>query len=61
MTQETYEKLKKAVMKQGDAIEDLLGTRLPSIDKEVISDAIDDVLVQMPEDVALEYYNKYVA
>ena len=56
-----YEKLKKAVMKKGDAIEDLLGTRLPSIDKEVISDAIDDVLVQMPEDVALEYYNKYVA
>jgi len=61
MTQEMYEKLKKAVMKKGDAIEDLLGTRLPSIDKEVISDAIDDVLVQMPEDVALEYYNKYVA
>lgn len=60
MTEKMYEELKKSVFDAGvDAIEDLLGYELEFDTDEDMMEAMDDVLDQMPEDIALEFYNKY--
>lgn len=60
MTEKMYEELKRKVFDAGvDAIEDLLGYELEFDTDEDMMEAMDDVLDQMPEDIALEFYNKY--
>lgn len=60
MTEKMYEELKRNVFDAGvDAIEDLLGYELEFDTDEDMMEAMDDVLDQMPEDIALEFYNKY--
>ena len=60
MTEKMYEELKRKVFDAGvDAIEDLLGYELEFNTDEDMMEAMDDVLDQMPEDIALEFYNKY--
>lgn len=62
MTEKMYEQLKKSVWNSGiHAIDDLLGYKIAlNEDKDVIKNRIDMVLDQMPEDIALQYYQKYV-
>ena len=60
MSEKMYEELKKAVFDAGvNAIEDLLGFELEFDTDEDMFEAMDDVLDQMPEEDALEFYNKY--
>ena len=61
MTEEMYEELKNAVWNSGvEAIDDLLGYEHDvEEDSSVTEDRIDEVLDQMPEDITLEFYNKY--
>ena len=60
MTEKMYEELKDAIIGNGtDAIDDFLGYELSQYDEKTIKDAMDDVLDQMPEDIALEFYNEY--
>lgn len=60
MTEKMYEELKRSVFDAGvDAIEDLLGYELEFDTDEDMMEVMDDVLDQMPEDIALEFYNKY--
>lgn len=60
MSEKMYEELKKAVFDAGvNAIEDLLGYELEFDTDEDMFEAMDDVLDQMPEEDALEFYNKY--
>lgn len=60
MSEKMYEELKKAVFDAGvNAIEDLLGYELEFDADEDMFEAMDDVLDQMPEEDALEFYNKY--
>ena len=61
MTEEMYEELKKAVWNSGvEAIDDLLGYEHDvEEDSSVTEYRIDEVLDQMPEDIILEFYNKY--
>ena len=60
MTEKMYEELKRSVFDAGvDAIEDLLGYELQFDTDEDMMEVMDDVLDQMPEDIALEFYNKY--
>lgn len=60
MTEKMYEELKKAVFDAGvNAIEDLLGCELEFDTDEDMFEAMDDVLDQMPEEDALNLYNKY--
>lgn len=60
MSEKMYEELKKAVFDAGvNAIEDLLGCELEFDTDEDMFEAMDDVLDQMPEEDALEFYNKY--
>lgn len=55
-----YEELKRSVFDAGvNAIEDLLGYELEFDTDEDMFDAMDDVLDQMPEEDAMEFYNKY--
>lgn len=60
MTETMYEELKRAVFDAGiNAIEDLLGCELEfNSDKDML-EAITNVLYQMPDDIALKFYNKY--
>lgn len=60
MTEKMYEELKRSVFDAGvNAIEDLLGYELEFDTDEDMFDAMDDVLDQMPEEDAMEFYNKY--
>lgn len=60
MNNKKYEELKRAIYDEGvNAIEDLLGYALEFGTDEELSKAMDDVLDQMPEDIALKFYNKY--
>ena len=60
MTEQMYEQLKRSVFDAGaDAVEDLLGYELEFATDEDMMRAMDDVLGQMPDDIALEFYNKY--
>ena len=60
MTEKMYEELKRSVFDAGvDAIEDLLGYELEFDTDEDMMEVMDDVLDQTPEDIALEFYNKY--
>ena len=60
MSEKMYEELKKAIFDAGvNAIEDLLGYELEFDTDEDMFEAMDDVLDQMPEEDALEFYNKY--
>lgn len=62
MTKEMYEKLKNSIWDNGIfAIDDLLGYEVNiNEDKDVIENRMDMVLDQMPKDIALQYYHKYV-
>ena len=60
MTEEMYKELKRKVFDSGvNAIEGLLGCELEFDTDEDMSRAMDDVLYQMPEEDAMEFYNKY--
>lgn len=61
MTNQMYEELKNAIWDNGvEAIDDLLGYEHDvEEDKDVIENRMDDVLDQMPDDIALIFYNKY--
>lgn len=60
MSEQMYEQLKRAVFDAGvNAIEDLLGRELTFFTDEDLFDAMDEVLYQMPEEIALEFYEKY--
>ena len=60
MTEKMYAELKRKVFEAGvNAIEDLLGCELEFNTDEDMSRAMDDVLYQMPEEDAMEFYNKY--
>lgn len=60
MTEKMYEELKRNVVDAGvNAIEDLLGRELDFDTDEDMFEAMDEVLYQMPEDIALEFYNEY--
>ena len=55
-----YKKLKKVIFDAGaDAIEDFLGCKLDFDSDEEMEEAMDDVLEQMPEDIAFDFYKKY--
>ena len=60
MTEKMYAELKRKVFEAGvNAIEDLLGCELEFNTDEDMSRTIDNVLYQMPEEDAMEFYNKY--
>jgi len=60
MTEEMYEELKKNVFFAGaDAMVDILDHDLDFATDEEMKSALDDVLAQMPEEEAYEYYQKY--
>lgn len=60
MTEKMYEELKRKVFEAGvNAIEDLLGYELEFDTDKDMSEAMDDVLDQMPEEEAMEFYKKY--
>lgn len=60
MTEKMYEELKRGLFYAGvNAIEDFLGYELEFNTDEDMMEAIDDVLDQMPEEDALDFYNKY--
>lgn len=62
MTNEMYEELKNAVWQNGvEAVDDLLGYEHDvEEDSDTTENRMDEVLNQMPEEEALEFYNKYV-
>ena len=60
MTEQMYEKLKRAVFDAGaDAVVDLLGHELDFESDTQMSDAMDEALFQMPDTEALRLYEKY--
>lgn len=60
MTENMYEELIEKVIDTGDnAIEDLVGYLPNYNNNEELEEIINDILDQMPEDIALEFYNKY--
>ena len=60
MVEKMCKELKRKVFDFGvNAIEDLLGYELEFDTDEDMSEAIDDVLDQMPEEEIMEFYNKY--
>lgn len=61
MTEKMYEELKNAIWDNGvEAIDDFLGYEHDvEEDKDTIENRMDEVLDQMPEEEAMEFYNKY--
>lgn len=61
MTEKMYEELKNAIWDNGvEAIDDFLGYEHDvEEDKDTIENRMDEVLEQMPEEDAMEFYNKY--
>lgn len=61
MTERMYEELKNAIWDNGvEAIDDFLGyEHNVEEDKDTIENRMDEVLDQMPEEEAMEFYNKY--
>lgn len=61
MNEKMYEELKSAVFDHGvEAIDDLLGyEHNHNENAAAVRDRMDDILDQMPEDIALEFYYKY--
>lgn len=56
------ETLKTELFMNGiDALEDFLGHKLPdTYDKDVCDNECDEIIAQMPDDIFMEFYNKYV-
>ena len=61
MNDTMYESLKSAIFNHGvEAIDDLLGyEHNVNEDSATIENRMDEVLDQMPEDIALDFYHKY--
>lgn len=61
MTEKMYKELKTAVLKNGvDAIDNLLGYKHDVNESlDIIEEHITEVLNQIPEDIALEFFYKY--
>ena len=61
MNETMYETLKSAIFNHGvEAIDDLLGyEHNVNEDTATIENRMDEVLDQMPEDTALDFYHKY--
>lgn len=61
ITEEMYEELKHELFMNGvEAIDDLLGyEHNVEEDNDVTESRMDEVLEQMPNDIFLEFYNKY--
>ena len=61
MPEKFYEELKKGIFENGlEAIEDFLGYEIdPEEDKDTTDSRMDEVLDQMPDDVAMDFYRKY--
>ena len=60
MTEEMYEELKRAIFNFGvNAVEEVLDCELEFRTDEDMLEAIDEVLEMMPEEIALNFYDKY--
>lgn len=62
LTNSMWEELKKELFMNGaDAIDDFLGFTLPeNTDKDTIEKLLDETKSQMPDDIQVKFYTKYV-
>lgn len=62
LTDTMWEELKTELFKNGtEALSDFLGFDVPeNLEKDSIEKELDDVAVQMPDDIQVKFYTKYV-